>query len=267
VAEGDTILRLARRLGDELCGERIGVQAPGRRRPEGLAVYELDGRVLEQVESRAKHLLFHFDGGLSLHSHLGMKGSWLLYREGERWRRGRGDAWICLAGNDRVAVNFGGSYLRIAPAARLRRNPRLARLGPDLLAANFDAAATVARLHRAGALQLGEALLDQSLIAGIGNIFKSEGCFEAGLDPFTTVAELSDLELAAVLERTRALMLKAAASGRQPSRVYRRAGQPCPRCRAPLRSAAQGDSARFSFWCPRCQPPRHADPAALADAG
>src|SRR5215207_1228168 len=197
-----------------------------------------------------------------------MKGSWLLYREGERWRRGRGDAWICLAGNDRVAVNFGGSYLRIAPAARLRRNPRLARLGPDLLAANFDAAATVARLHRAGALQLGEALLDQSLVAGIGNIFKSEGCFEAGIDPRTRLDSLDDAALGAVLDSTRTLMLEAVASGRQPNRVYRSARRPCPRCGTAIDSTVQGDSARTSYWCPGCQvrPERGARPGAPSRA-
>jgi endonuclease-8 len=267
MAEGDSILRLARRLERALGGERVSADDPGRRRPDGLPVSMLQGRTLERVESRGKHLLLHFDGGLALHSHLGMRGSWHLYRPGEAWRRPVADAWLALAADAAVAVNFGGSSLRLARASELRRDPRLARLGPDILAADFDPAAALSRLRRAGPQALGEALLDQTLLAGIGNIFKSEGCFQAGLDPFAPIAGLTDGELAAVLAGTRALMQEAVASGRQPSRVYRRAGRPCPRCRTPLRSAAQGDSARTTYWCPRCQPQRRAGRPALAKAG
>jgi endonuclease-8 len=254
VAEGDSILRIARRLDGALAGGQVTVRAPGRRRPEGLPPAELDGRVLERVESRGKHLLFHFEGGLALHSHLGMRGSWRLYSAGERWDRPRSQAWIALAGRGMEAVNFGGTTMRIARETRLRADPRLARLGPDILAEGFEPEAAVRALRRAGlATELGEALIDQSLVAGIGNIFKSEGCFEARIDPRSRIGALGDEELASVLDSTRGLMLAAVETARKPNRVYRRAGRPCPRCGTAIQSKAQGDSARISYWCPSCQ--------------
>jgi endonuclease VIII len=254
MAEGDTILRLARGLDQALAGQTLAVRAPGPRRPTGLAIAEIDGHRLERVESRGKHLLLHFDDAV-LHSHLGMKGSWDLYRAGARWRRPASQAWIALTSEHAEAVNFGGSTMRIATEAQLRRDPRLGRLGPDLLADDFNPAAAAPRLRSRGPeLRLGEALLGQRLVAGIGNIFRSEGCFEARLDPNSAIGALSDDQLVGVLEATRTLMLDAVETGRQPSRVYRKAGRPCPRCGTPIQSRAQGDSARVSYWCPRCQP-------------
>jgi endonuclease-8 len=256
MAEGDAILRLARKLDGALAGSVVSARPAGPRRPAGLPLSRIDGTRLERVENRGKHLIFHFDGGTALHSHLGMRGSWSLYRPGERWRRPAAQAWIALASDGAEAVNFGGSTLRIATEAQLRRDPRLARLGPDLLAEDFDPAGGVRAIRTAGPpAELGEALLDQSLVAGIGNIFKSEGCFEARLDPNRRLGSLGDEELAAVLVATRDLMLEAVVTGRQPNRVYRKAGRPCPRCGTPILWRAQGDSARVSYWCPRCQPP------------
>jgi endonuclease-8 len=256
VAEGDSIRRIAQWMRPQLEGAEVSVRTPGPRRPDGLAAAELDGRRLERVESRGKHLLFHFDGGLVLHSHLGMKGSWQLYANGERWRRPAHQAWIVVEGNGVEAVNFGGSKLRIVREAQLLRDPRLARLGPDLLADDFDPDVAVARIRSSGPdLKLGDALLGQRLVAGIGNIFRSEGCFSVGLDPRTPVGELDDDQLVGVLQATRTLMLDAVDTGRQPNRVYRRAGMPCPRCGTRILSQAQGETARTTYWCPGCQPP------------
>ena len=132
-------------------------------------------------------------------------------------------------------------------------DPRLARLGPDILATEWDPADALARLAGAPQLELGEALLDQTLVAGVGNIFKSEGCFAAKVSPWRRVGELSADEMASVLEATRELMIAAVVSGRQPGRVYRRAGRPCPRCRTRISSRKQGDDARTTYWCPTCQ--------------
>ena len=259
MAEGDSILRIARRIDATLAGSVLAVRTPGPRRPTGLSLSEIDGRTLDRAESRGKHLLLHFEGGAALHSHLGMRGSWHIYGTGERWRRPASQAWIALAGDGSEAVNFGGSSMRIATEAQLGRDPRLARLGPDLLAEDFDPAEAVPRLRSRGPdLRLGDALLGQRLVAGIGNIFRSEGCFEAGLDPNSPVGAVSDEQLTSVLEATRTLMLEAVETGRQPNRVYRRAGRPCPRCGTRIRSAAQGDNARISYWCPECQPPPRA---------
>ena len=257
MAEGDSILRMARRIDSRLAGKRVSVRTPGPRRPSGLPVAEIDGRTLERAESRGKHLLLHLEGGLALHSHLGMRGTWHVYAAGERWRRPSHQAWIALSAGDAEAVNFGGSTMRVARDAQLRRDPRLARLGPDLLAADFDAAEGSRRLRSAGPeAELGDALLDQGLVAGIGNIFKSEGCFAVRLDPHRRLGSLGDEELLAVLEETRSLMLEAADTGRQPNRVYRNAGRPCPRCGGTIGSRAQGDAARTTYWCPSCQSPR-----------
>jgi endonuclease-8 len=210
--------------------------------------------VLERAESRGKHLLLHFSDGLVLHSHLGMKGGWHLYRRGERWRKPARAAWIALSNGEVEAVNFNGTAMRIVRGAELGRDPRLSRLGPDLLAEDFDPGRGVASLRSGGAAtELGEALLDQTLVAGIGNIFKSEGCWAVRLDPWAPLGGLSDEQLGDVLTATRDLMLAAVESGRQPKRVYRRPGMPCPRCRGRIRSHPQGDSARMTYWCPDCQ--------------
>jgi endonuclease VIII len=254
MAEGDSVLRIARRIEQTLAGEQVSVRAPGQRRPAGLAIAELDGARLDRVESRGKHLLLHFEDRLVLHNHLGMRGSWQIVRDGERWRRPAREAWIAISGSGSEAVNFGGSTMRIATEAQLWRDPRLARLGPDILAEDFEPADAVARLRGTNPeIALGEALLGQRLVAGIGNIFKSEGCFEARIDPTRKLESLTDEELTVVLSATRDLMLEAVATDRQPHRVYREAGRPCPRCGTAIRSRAQGDSARTTYWCPECQ--------------
>lgn len=250
MAEGDTILRLARRLEAALAGEPVAASAP---HPRGRAagVPRLEGLCLERAQARGKHLILRF-GPLALHSHLGMSGGWHLYRPGEPWRRPRASAWAVLAAAGTEAVQFGGPTLRVLPVERLRRDPALARLGPDILAPDFDPEQVLAAVRADPSRALGDALLDQGLVAGIGNIFKSEACFAAGLDPWRRVGELGDAELRAVLLGARELMLAAVRSGRRPNRVYRRRG-PCPRCGGPIRSRGQGDANRVTWWCPRCQ--------------
>ncbi len=250
MAEGDTILRAARRIDAALTGETVTVAAPN---PRGRAagVERLDGRRLERVESHGKNLLLHF-GDLVLHSHMGMNGSWHVYPRGGRWRKPRRAAWAVLAGEGREVVQFGGPTLRLIPAARLTRDPQLARLGPDILAPDFDPEAVIASLRRDPTRALGDAVLDQTLVAGIGNIFKSEACFAARLDPWRTVADFSDDDLLRVLEAARSLMLEAVATGRHTYAVYR-ARRPCPDCGGRIVSRGQGDANRTTYWCPQCQ--------------
>lgn len=256
MAEGDSILRIARRMEGTVVGDPVSVRTPGRRRPEGLAPSALDGLVLERAESRGKHLLLHFEDDLMLHSHLGMHGGWHVYARGQRWRRPASQAWIALSTERAEAVNFGGSFMRIGRRGRLLREPRLVRLGPDILAEDFDSATAIARMRGTNPqIELGAALLGQRLVAGIGNIFKSEGCWVARVDPNRRLEGVSDSELEEVLIATRELMLEAVESGRQPKQVYRRPGLPCPRCGTRIRSRAQGDAARTTYWCPRCQTP------------
>jgi endonuclease-8 len=252
MAEGDTILRLARRFESTLMGETVAAAAAN---PRGKAagIERLDGRTLESVEAHGKHLLLGF-GETSLHCHLGMSGGWHFYRPGARWRRPRSSAWAILSGGGWDAVQFGGPTLRVAPTARLRRDPQLTRLGPDILAEEFDLEAVAGAMRADSSRTLGDALLDQHLVAGIGNIFKSEACFAAKVDPWRPLGDLSDEELRAVLSAAREQMLAAVETGgRHRFQVYKRRQGPCPSCRGPISSRGQGDANRTTYWCPRCQ--------------
>jgi endonuclease-8 len=251
MAEGDTILRAARRLDAALGGEAVAASAPN---PRGRAagIERLDGRRLERVESHGKNLLLCF-GDLALHSHMGMNGSWRLYPRDGSWRKPLRSAWAVLAGERQEAVQFGGPTLRVMPAARLAHDPQLARLGPDVLAPGFAPQAAIERIRGADpARTLGDALLDQALVAGIGNIFKSEACFAARVDPWRPLGACSDDELHAVLATAREQMLKAVASGRHAYAVYR-GHRPCPGCGGRIASRGQGDANRTAYWCPHCQ--------------
>jgi endonuclease-8 len=253
LAEGDTIMRAAKRLDGVLSGREVGVTAPNPR-GQAAGVESLDGGRVQGVESRGKHLLVHFDDGRVLHSHLGMNGSWHVYERGSRWNRPQGSAWVVISADGTDVAEFGGPTLRVIDAARLKADPTLARLGPDILDDDFTVMAGVESLRKGErTVGIGEALLDQRRIAGIGNIFKSEGCFAAAISPWHWLGEVEDDELAHVVRSTRELMREAVESGRQPKQVYKRAGQPCPRCGAELRARGQGDDNRVTYWCPGCQ--------------
>ena len=151
-------------------------------------------------------------------------------------------------------AQFGGSRLALRSQGELRSDPRLASLGPDLLDPYFELSTGIAAF-RAGTqgLALGEALLDQTVVSGVGNVYKSEGCFAASLDPWQNVSDLNDTDLRGLLEILRDLMSTGLEHGRRPRQVYRRAGLPCVRCGAPLRSHGQGDANRITYWCASCQ--------------
>jgi endonuclease-8 len=251
MAEGDTILRTARRIEVAVGGQELGVQA-GNGRGRATGVERLDGRRLDRVEAHGKHLLLHF-GEFVLHSHLGMSGSWQVVKPGDRLRKPTSAAWVTLTGEAVQAVQFGGPTLRVLSAAQLRRDPVLARLGPDILAPELDLAVAIAGLRASPDRELGDALLAQRLIAGIGNIFKSEACFAAKANPWRSIGELSDAELQEVLEAARRLMRESVESGRPDPAVYRRAGQPCLVCSTRIAARGQGDANRRTYWCPSCQ--------------
>jgi endonuclease-8 len=251
VAEGDTILRAARRIEAALAGEVVSVDSPSpRAKAVGLSV--LDGKRLETVRAHGKHLLLDL-GDLVLHSHLGMRGAWHVYDRGAAWRKPPSAAWAVLRGERAEAVEFGGPTLRILARDALRLDPVLARLGPDVLSSDFDPAAIVTSLRSASKRGVGDALLDQRLVAGIGNIFKNEACFAARQDPWQAVGELPDAQLIRVAQAAHDLMQAAVDQGRDDRAVYRRAGRPCPRCGTPIRSRGQGDANRTTYWCPVCQ--------------
>jgi endonuclease-8 len=250
MAEGDTILRAARRLDAALTGETVAATAP---HPRGRAaqIERLDGRRLDAVESHGKNLLLRF-GEVVLHSHMGMNGAWHVYPRGATWRKPRRSAWAVLAGEKQEAVQFGGPTLRLLAADRARRDPQLARLGPDVLAPELDLEGILQGLRGDPARGLGDALLDQTVVAGIGNIFKSEACFAARVDPWRPVGHVDDEQLRAVLRAAREQMLAAVADRRHTYAVYR-ARRPCPVCHGRISSRGQGDANRTTYWCPRCQ--------------
>jgi endonuclease-8 len=240
--EGDSLHRAARRL-QVLVGERVEVETPHPRAAvKGLAG-RLDGRRLEGVEAVGKNLLLRFEGGLVLRSHLRMKGRWRVERRGAS-RTGK--PWLVLRGAEHEAVLWNGAVLELVGARP--------RLGPDILGEPPDYQTMVARL-RAGpqSREIGDALLDQRLVAGIGNLWKAEALWQARVSPWRSLAEVDDVELRAVLDAAHTLMRASLERPRPVRRVYRHAGRPCPRCGDTVRSWPQGDDARTAYWCPRCQ--------------
>jgi endonuclease VIII len=260
VAEGDTIHRTAARLAAALGEDPLVVaEAPSPRSPlrrQRDRLKSLVGRRLERAEARGKHLLLHLERGMVLHVHHGMRGSWRVYRRGERWQRPRSGAWVVLATDAAEAAEFGGPHLALLTESEVANEPRLRSLGPDVLGDGFDVPAGLDALrHRATReRELGEALVDQSVLAGVGNIYKSEACFAARISPWRRLADAADDELGRIVLETASLMRAGVETGRQPRDVYRRAGRPCPRCGKPISSRGQGDANRTTYWCPNCQP-------------
>ena len=266
--EGDTIFRTAEVLRAALVGRRItGARAqprPGLRRVPDLT--RLIGSTVTSVEPRGKHLLIGFDNGLTLRSHLRMSGSWHRYAPDEAWRRPMRQASAMLETPESIAVAFNTPTVELLTDAALRRSRPLTNLGPDLLAREFDAAEAIRRLRDRTSEELGNALLDQTAVAGIGNVYKSEVAFLERLDPWAPVAAFDDEELASALRTARRLMQANVRGGARvttgsPMRgqglwVYGRAGRPCRRCGTRIEQRRQGELARQTFWCPRCQPRR-----------
>ena len=241
--EGDSLHRAARRL-QVLVGERVSVETPHPRAAAERVAERLDGRRLERVEAVGKNLLLSFEGGLVLRSHLRMSGRWQVV---ERGSARRGTPWLVLSGAECEAVLWNGPVLELgARAAR--------RLGPDILAEPPDLSAMVANLRREpGGRELGDALLDQRIVAGIGNVWKAEALWHARLSPWLRLADATDEELERVLAEAAWLMRASLENRRQTRSVYRKAGRPCPSCGTAIRSRGQGDDNRTAYWCPGCQ--------------
>jgi endonuclease-8 len=275
--EGDTIFRTAEVLRAVLLNRRITAARaqpqPGLRRVPDLS--RLAGATVTSVQARGKHLLIGFDSGLTLRSHLRMTGSWHRYRPGERWRLPQRRASAVLQTSEAVAVAFDTPVVELLTDADLRRSPALTTLGPDLLAGEFDIHEALRRLRERDGEELGSALLDQSAVAGIGNVYKSEVAFLNGLDPWARVADFEDGELTEVLRTARRLLRANTRGGARVTTgsevrgqglwVYGRAGRPCRRCGTLIVQRRQGELARQTFWCPRCQPSRDSKSARLSE--
>jgi endonuclease-8 len=272
--EGDTIFRAARTLHRALAGRvvtRFETVLPLLSRvndDEPLA-----GRTIEGVSSRGKHLLIRFSGNLVLRTHMRMNGSWHIYRPGERWRRPRRDMRVVVSTAEFEAVAFNVPVAEFVRASELDRHGDLRQLGPDLLAEDFDARESLRRFRERPDLPIADALLNQRILAGIGNVYKSEVLFACRTHPFARVDQLSDGQLAAIVQQARAFLrantspalapMTTYSGYRRTTRranpgdrlwVYGRAGKPCRRCDTPIAARKTGDDARLTYWCPRCQP-------------
>lgn len=272
--EGDTIFRAARTLNRALTGRsvtRFDTVLPALARVDHDS--PIAGRQVVGVRSVGKHLLIEFSGGLILRTHMRMNGSWHIYRPGEAWQRPRAAMRIVIATSEYVAVGFDIPVAEFLSAQRLARHAQIRALGPDLLDGHFDAAEAGRRLRAKAGAALGDALLDQRVMAGIGNVFKSEILFVSGLNPFRPVGSLSDDEVQHLIEVSQSLLrANVIDASRMPTPtwggerrttrradpaarlwVYGRGGRPCRRCGTAIEYVKQGADARGTYWCPTCQ--------------
>lgn len=269
VPEGDALFRTAAGLRPHLLGKVVTAARTGG--PGALPqVHRIVGRRIDAVEAMGKNLLIRFDGGLEIRTHLRMNGSWHRYRPGERWKRPPSRARLVLEVPGAVAVCFDAPVVELLETRAEALHPSLGRLGPDLLAPDFDAAEAHRRLRspeRAG-VEVAVALLDQRALAGIGNVYKNEILWIERVSPFIPVREVDDATLDRLIATARRLLLanvgpthrieRTTTAGDRgspgPLYVYGRGGRPCRRCGTAIRSARQGaDLPRTTHWCPTCQ--------------
>lgn len=274
--EGDTIFRSARALSRALGGRIItGFRSTY---PTLTRVHDdtpLTGQTVDRVESCGKWLLMHFSGGATLATHMLMSGSWHIYRPGERWQKPRFAARIVIENAEYHAIGFNVPVAEMHTAQTLARDRRFPREANDLLSGEFDADAALERILSYPGDEIGDVLLNQRVMAGVGNVFKSEACFVAAIHPFARVATLTRAEVrrvihvaqrqldANVMEDSGDTIVTWRGAGRRTTHrsnpaeslwVYGRNGEPCRKCSAPIRRRIQGFDARVTFWCPECQP-------------
>jgi endonuclease-8 len=258
VPEGDTLFRTAAGLRPYLVGRTVTAARAGGPGPIP-QLHRVIGQEINAVESLGKNLLIRFGNGLELRTHLRMTGSWHRYRPGERWRRPPARARLVLEVPGAVAVCFDAPVVELFETRAEVLHPSLSRLGPDLLAPDFDPAEARRRLRapERAPVEIGVALLDQRAMAGVGNIWKNETLWEERVSPFERLSDIDD-ETLDRLVATAQRLLRASAQGRAGARlmVYGRTARPCRRCGTQIASTQQGvDLPRTTYWCPTCQGP------------
>lgn len=287
--EGDTIFRAAASLHAALAGTTVTAVRTTVPQILRLVPGRLVGQRTASVEARGKHLLHSFDpSGLVLHSHMRMTGSWHIYRVGARWRKPEHLARLVLTCGEVEAVAFSAPVMELLSPRQVATHPSLAGLGPDPLAGDatgsVDLAESARRMAERPEVAIGDALLDQRVIAGVGNVYKNEILFIHAVDPWTPVAEVSEGVRLALLSSASELLRANVAHGgpqrittRRPAPapfnaapfnavrrggrasdalwVYGKAGRPCARCGQPIQIASLGEQARVTYWCRRCQGP------------
>jgi endonuclease VIII len=271
--EGDTIFRAARTLHRALAGKPVTAFEsvfPALNRINDDA--PIPGRTIERIHSTGKHLLIHFSGDLVLRTHMRMNGSWHIYRSGEKWQRSRRDMRIVVGTADFEAVGFNIPVAEFLSEREITRSPELRALGPDVLADDFDPQVVIANLRERAGSEIAEALLNQRVLAGLGNVYKSEILFMCRINPFSRAQELAEADLSSIVEESRRVLKLNVSEGlelmttygglrRTTGRsdpkdrlwVYGRARLPCRRCGTPIRVRKQGNDARLTYWCPHCQ--------------
>ena len=274
--EGDTLFRTARALDRALAGRAV---TAFRSTFAQLVAFDdnqpLAGRTVERVESRGKWLMIHFSGDAILLTHLLMTGSWHIYRHGERWQQPRVNMRIVIENSEFIAVGFRVPVARMHTALSLPRDKKIPQPSIDVLSSDFDAGAAVRRVMAHGSEEIADVLLHQEVLAGVGNVFKSEICFVVGVNPFCKVNALSPervadlvanaqkLVAANVMEDSGDEIVTYKGRNRRTTHesdpdarlwVYGRKGEPCRRCGEAIRRRLQGPDARVTFWCPSCQP-------------
>jgi len=276
VPEGDTIFRTARTLDRALTGKPItAFQSTFPLLTRFNDDQPLAGQFIESIESRGKWLLIHLSTGATLATHMLMSGSWHIYRPGERWQLPRSFMRIVLATSDYIAVAFSVPVAKMLSARELEREFRIPGSTIDVLSSGFNAEEAAHRIATHGHEEIGNVLLHQAVIGGVGNMYKSEVCFLTATNPYCKVEALSQdrIELlvataqrlmkANVLEDSGNTMVTYAGRNRRTTHasdpgenlwVYGRGGQPCRRCGTPIERHAQGQDARVTYWCPQCQP-------------
>jgi endonuclease-8 len=277
VPEGDTIFRAARTLRRAFQGKQV------TRFETALAQLarvddqsSIAGRTIEDVQAVGKHLLIRFSGDLWLRTHMRMNGSWHIYRHGERWQKRRADMRVIIESEEFVAIAFNVPIAEFRTTAELQRDRDITHLGPDLLGNEFDLPEALRRARLHGSEEIANVLLNQSVAAGVGNVFKSEVLFLCAIHPAAPVARVTDEELQQLLTTSRTLMQQNVIDGKgdgivtytgfrrttrraDPSErlwVYGRRGEGCRKCGTPIEYRKQGPDARSTYWCPKCQPER-----------
>jgi endonuclease-8 len=254
--EGDTIHHAANRIRPILAGAVPEIRTPHPRLRADRWPERLAGRAVRAVDAHGKHLFLHFDGDLLIHSHLRMTGSWGTYDHGQRWGRSPRRAWLVMSARDSDVVQFDGPVLELMTESRSRFDQRIAGLGPDIVAEDFDEGRFLRRLREEDPTRpIGDVLLQQQVVAGIGNLWKAEGCFEARVDPWRPAGKVSDEEALRIVRMLRPRMQQSARDGfaARDRAVYRRDGMPCPRCGATIVQRGQWEDNRTTWWCPGCQ--------------
>lgn len=261
--EGDSIHRIAGRLASMING-RIILEATSSE--PRVAARTLVGVRVTDAQAHGKHMLISLEDGTTLHAHLGVSGSWHRYPDGDAWERPAHRASLVLRFEGFVVICFSAEILERIPTLRLPGLPFITRLGPDILAKEFDAAAAVARMRAKRHIALGVQILDQTVLGGVGNVYKSEGLYLARLDPFSYPEDHPDEVLQEWIETTRRLMARHVQGRPRRTRdephgprtwVYGRIGEPCLGCGTRVQMRRQGAHARSTYWCPTCQPAVH----------